>query len=128
MFYPSDVFTHLKLAQYALSSNLLVAQKEYALAQELFSQQNYSQENILGIQAPPKDEWLQIENKKRLLEQEVFFWESIFNKHPDYIYAAYKLAVLHAQLGNTQIAEKYIQKAFVISPADPLGQMIIQQL
>lgn len=121
---------HIQLAQYFLSSNSKQAQQEYMLAQELFSLEleRTGNQSVLGLQASPEDQWNRAQKKEDLLKQEIDYWNAFYTAHPDYIFAAYKIASAYIQLKDIPNARKYINEALLKSPNDPLGQKLKEMI
>lgn len=116
---PKVSMVHEKLAQFYLGINYIEAEKEFYIAEELYTPEaNFDAENILGNQSSPWQTWINLNSTQQNLENEIQYWESVNRANPGYQYANLKLAVLHFQLGNKDKTREYLESVLKNSPAN----------
>lgn len=115
-----DVSSLEHLANFSIPYNAEFAREQFFLAQDRTS-------NVLGVQNSPLLRWEKLLLQKEDIEKEIDKWETIFLKHPDYRYAAVKLAALYLQRGDKLKSTYYLDKAATDSPHDPLPKLINEE-
>ena len=115
-----DVSSLEQLANFSITFNAEFAREQFYLTQDRTS-------NVLGAQNAPLLKWEKLLLQKEDIQKEINKWETIFLKHPDYRFAAVKLAVLYIQSGDKLKSKYYLDKAAVDAPHDPLPKLIEQE-
>lgn len=116
IFNPTSSSLHEKLAQYYLTVNAKASQREYALAQDFYQSSSPDSTNVAGIKSSPWQTWLNFVFRREKLQKEVEYWETVYNRLPDYQYASLKLAVLHYQLGEKEASRRYLESFLYQNP------------
>lgn len=114
---------HEKLAQHYLKTNLLEAEREYRLAEELYQTSQSSSVNPLGIQSSPLETWQALISTREKLEEEKKYWQEINKNFPDYQYANLKLAQISWELGDKNLAKKYLSQVLETSPVEETANL-----
>ena len=138
---PFNYSLHEKLGQIYLSVNKEAAGREYALAQEYYRnfQSPFDTTRVLGSQAvngtltteenakdenanyplSPQSRWENVLSKRKLLENEKAYWQSVILTYPQYQYAYMRLAAINLQEEDFDAAKGYIGFLTEKSPLDP---------
>ncbi len=125
---PERSILHEKLGLLYLPINKNAAYKEYLLAQEYFIQSRSFKKDVLGIQSQPLQTWHNLETIKNNLSNEVSYWDNIYKFYPDYQFALIKIGSLYFELGDYDMAKKYINEVLNISPTNPTALKLAQIL
>lgn len=115
---PNDVSNHLLLTQeYLGRGDMSSVERELTLAQNLSlpTTQNPSS-SVLGANLSPLKILEKIKNEPQRINNEISFWEKIVAAKPNYRDGYLRLALLNAQIYETQKAKTYLQKAVVLDP------------
>jgi hypothetical protein len=110
---PLNPKNYERLAQVYFNDDKIAAKNEYLLAEELFQNIN---ENVLGINVSPWQNWLELNNDKNKMIQELLYWQNISKNFPDYYYSRLKLTNLYFKLGMKNEFDKSLNSLKVEKP------------
>ncbi len=117
MLYPSDLSTHLLLAQeYLKRGNLEEMERELFLAQNLVDQKPEPGTSVLAATLSPIEILMRIQNEPAEIKKEVLFWEKEISEKPGYRDAYLQLAILNYRLYEKTKAQGYLQQALNLDP------------
>lgn len=84
------------------------------------------------------DQGLQLQNNLRLevkllrerkeIEKEIMYWEKITEKYQNYSDIYLKIASLEYRLGNSQSAQSFVGKAFMVNPDTQQGRVLGEKI
>lgn len=115
---PLGSIAHQKLGQYYLSINAQAAEREYALAEELYKQKVEYNDKIAGIESSPWQTWLNLKTQKEQIGQQIKYWETVHSTLPEYQYAILKLAIYYYQLGDKTRGKEYLETLLAKNPTN----------
>lgn len=125
---PQGSIPHQKLGQYYLSINIEAAQREYALAEELYQHKVNTSDKVAGIESSPWQTWLNLITQKEQIGEEIKYWQIIHSSLPDYQYAILKLAIYYYQLGDKNRGKEYLETLLLKNPTSEIALQVAQKL
>lgn len=111
---------HEELGIQYLERNILASKREYLLAQNYLPAAENLSKVILGIENEPLDTWNNLVKQKEQIQQQIKYWQKVYQTNPDYDYAGKKLALLLIQLDQPQASLQIITKLRESNPNDPI--------
>lgn len=110
LYNPSSFNWHENLGEYYFDiGKKSMAENEYKIAQMLYQQED---ENS------PWQQWLSKKTAEAKIREEISSWEKIAAALPNYYYARLKLAVLHYDIGEKNIALELINQVIRTNPGN----------
>lgn len=117
---PFESKLHEELGSLYLKRNILASKREYLLSQNYLPPTDNLSKAILGIQNEPLETWNNLLKQKEQIQQQVKYWQNVYQTNPDYDFAGKKLALLYIQLDQPQASLQIIARLRENDPNDPI--------
>ncbi len=106
---------YLKLLKISVSGIISVLLLNLTISQSLQLQYNLRQEKKLT-------------QERKNIEKEIIYWGKTVEKYKNYSDIYLKLASLEYRLGNSQIAESFVEKALAVNPDTEQGRVLGEKI
>lgn len=116
---PNDLSNHLLLAQeYLGRGDMTSVERELTLAESLSSRSttHNPSSTVLGLTLSPIKILEKIKAEPQRIKSEISFWEKVVANKPNYRDGYLRLALLNAQIYETQKAKNHLEKAKTLDP------------
>lgn len=106
---------YIKIVKFSLSGIISVFLLILTISQGLQLQNNLRQEKKLA-------------QERNNIEKEIIYWEKTVEKYKNYSDIYLKIASLEYRLGNSQIAQSFLEKALAINPDTEQGRVLGERI